>query len=100
MEILEFLLGSEQLPVYRTVTPKESEVLRGLLGNDFHFPLEEGEPLDDLVFDVLAALAMRSDIFFALPPEADVLGTFELRDAALPAVPARSRPLVLRPRTH
>ena len=32
MEILEFLIGAEQMPVYRTVTPQEAELLRTLLG--------------------------------------------------------------------
>jgi hypothetical protein len=102
MEVLEFLLGDEQFAVYRTVTPGESEVFRALLGSDFRFPLEEGEPLDDLVFDVLAVVAMRSDFYFTPPPHADVLGTFELRDTTLSVAskPAQTRPLALRPRTH
>lgn len=102
MKMLEFLLGEEQLPIYRTVTPQESEVLRALLGADFRFPLVDGEPLDDLVFSVLAAMAMRSDVYFTPPLQADVLGTFELRDASLP-MPATPPPLPrrpLRPRTH
>lgn len=103
MEVLEFLLGPEQLPVYRSVTPNESRVLRALLGSAFRFPLEEGEPLDDFVFEVLSALAVRSDFFFSLPLDADLLGTFELRDADLPTPPSLSARLPrspLAPLTH
>lgn len=84
MEILEFLIGDERLPVYRTVTAHESEMLRALLGQEFHFELEDGEPLDELLFEVLSTLAMRADFFLSLPPDASVLGTFSLRDASLP----------------
>lgn len=83
MEILEFLIGDEQFPVYRTVTPREADLLRTLLGASFHFELEEGGAMDELLFDVLANVAMRADVFFARPPDASVLGTFALRDASV-----------------
>lgn len=95
MEILEFLLGEEHFPVYRTLTCKESEMLRALLGEAFHFELEEGEPLDELLFDVLSGVTMRADFFFVPPPESSLVGTFELRDVTVPQpssrVPARTR---------
>ncbi len=81
MEMLRFLLGAEQLPVYRTVTEHESEMLRALLGSGFYFELEDGEPLDGLLFDARSGVAMRAQVYFALPPGAFVLGTFELRDS-------------------
>lgn len=90
MEILEFLLGAEQLPVYRTVTTREAEMLRALLGVPFHFELEEGEPLDELLFDVLSTVAMRADFYLSPPADASVLGTFTLRDARIPAPSAGS----------
>jgi hypothetical protein len=92
MEILEFLIGDEQLPVYRTVTPSEAQLLRALLGAEFHFELEEGEPLDELLFDVLAAVAMRADFYSVPPAEASVLGTFELRDGIASAPIKRRAP--------
>lgn len=101
MEILEFLLGDEHFPVYRTVTDRESEMLRALLGEAFHFELAEGEPLDDLLFDVLAGVTMRADFFFAPPPESSLVGTFELRDVTVPQ-PAAGHPgrVPARPRVH
>ncbi|MBE0616866.1 MAG: hypothetical protein IH608_02910 [Proteobacteria bacterium] len=88
MDIIEFQVADGLFPLYRVVTPGESQMLRALLGEDFRFPLEDGEPLDDLLFDVLAAGGMRSGILFSPPPEARLLGTFELRDGFLAGAPA------------
>ena len=101
MEIVEFLIGEAKVPLYRSVTPPEAELLRALLGAEFHFALEEGEPLDELLFDALSALAMRADLFFTPPPESCVLGTFELHDVVRPPVSRRGAPEVAGgPRTH
>lgn len=101
MEIVEFLIGDEKFPLYRSVTPPEAELLRALLGADFHFALEEGEPLDELVFDALSTLAMRADLFFTPPPASSVLGTFELHDVIRPPASRSSAPrLAGGPRTH
>jgi hypothetical protein len=97
MEILEFLIGEEQLPIYRTVHDSESEILRALLGAGFCFELRDGEPIDELLFDVLAGVGMRADFFFSPPEGASILGTFEVVDAAIPAPTFelhRSRPRV------
>jgi len=98
MEILEFLIGEEQLPIYRTVDGSESQILRALLGAGFCFELRDGEPIDELLFDVLAGVGMRADFFFSPPEGASILGTFELVDAAVP-IPM-SEPLPMRWRVH
>ena len=92
MELVRFLIGNEHFPVYRTVTKSESQMLRALLGAGFHFELEEGEPMDELLFDVLSGVAMRANFYFAPPPRAALLGTFELRDAVVPSPPAGAHP--------
>ncbi len=82
MECVKFLLGASQLPFYRTVSEGESQMFRALLGRGFHFELEEGEPLDELLFDVLSGVAMRAEFYLEPPADAALLGTFELHDAA------------------
>ncbi len=87
MDMVEFTVADGLFPMYRALTPSESQMLRALLGEDFRFPLEDGEPLDELLFDVLAAGGMRAGLLFSLPPDARVLGTFELRDGTARAAP-------------
>ncbi len=84
MELVRFLVGEEQLPIYRTVDDNESQILRALLGSGFQFELRDGEPMDELLFDVLARLGMGADFFFSPPSGASILGTFEVMDAAIP----------------
>jgi hypothetical protein len=90
MELVRFLIGSTNFPVYRTITKNESEMLRALLGAGFHFQLEEGEPMDSFLFDVLSAVAMRAEVYFAPPPHSLLLGTFELHDAAVSLHPEQA----------
>ncbi len=85
MKLVRFLLGSEELPVYRTVTDQEDEVLKALLGGGFRFELVDGEPVDELLFDVLARISIVPDFYFAPPDGARVVGTFSLRDGATAA---------------
>ncbi len=80
MTIVEFLLGADELPVYRAVEDPEIRVLEALLGRDFRFELVDGEPVDALLFDVLARVSIRPDFYFTPPPDAVLLGTFQLRD--------------------
>lgn len=84
MQLVEFLIGDECLPVYRAVSPGEEQMLAALLGRPFHFVLEEGEPMDQLLFDVLNGVGASSEFFFAPPTDATVLGTFELKDTEVP----------------
>jgi len=93
MDIIEFTIADGLFPLYRALTPSESQLLRALLGEDFRFPLQDGEPLDELLFDVLAGGGMRTGVLFSLPPDARLLGTFELRDgAASPAAAGGQEP--------
>ncbi|MHB8763670.1 MAG: hypothetical protein ACYDA8_04925 [Deferrisomatales bacterium] len=91
MDIVRFAIGEECFPIYRTLTRRESRMLRALLGDGFVFPLTDGDPLDKLLFDVLTGVGQRSDFFFALPPEGHLLGTFALPDDEVPAPPPRRR---------
>lgn len=92
MQLVEFLIGKEQFPVYRQISGGEEQLLAALLGRDFHFVLEEGEPMDELLFDVLNRVGASSTFFFTPPTDAAVFGTFELRDAVVPGPPQpRSR---------
>ena len=85
MQLLQFLIGEESFPVYRTVEDREVRILRALLGADFCFELADGEPMDDLLFQVLSPIAVTADFFFVPPPDSTIVGTFELRDAEIPA---------------
>ncbi len=80
MEFLKFLLGSNQVPLYRAVSERESEMFRALLGRGFHFELDEGEPIDTFLFEALSGVAMRANLCLSPPEDAAILGTFELRD--------------------
>lgn len=100
MRLVEFLLGSEQFPVYREISGKEAQLLAALLGRDFHFVLEEGEPMDELLFDVLNRLGGSSSFFFTPPTDAAVFGTFELRDAVVPGPPPPARTRQRLPTCH
>jgi hypothetical protein len=92
MQLVEFLIGEECFPIYREITPGEEQMLAALLGRHFHFVLEEGEPMDQLLFDVLTGVGASSDFFFSPPKDAAVLGTFQLRDAEIPEpAPRRHR---------
>jgi hypothetical protein len=98
MQLVEFLIGDENFPVYRTVADREVEILKALLGRDFHFELVDGEPMDELLFDVLTPIAVEADFFFVPPPEATVVGTFELKDVEVPTPePRRVRGRRMRP---
>ena len=92
MKLVEFLIGDEQFPVYREITDREEQLLAAVLGRDFHFVLEEGEPMDELLFDVLTRVGASSNFFFTPPNDAAVFGTFEMKDAEVPAPPAGNRP--------
>ncbi len=87
MELVCFEIGSERFPVYRTLSPEEGQILRALLGTGFQFPLTDGDPLDALLFEVLATVGMRADFYFTPPVGSSLLGTFELRDERVPAPP-------------
>ncbi len=98
MELVCFLVGDGQLPIYRTLALNESQILRALLGSGFEFELREGEPMDELLFQVLAGSGMGATFFFSPPEGASVLGTFEVLDAAiLDPRPAQRSP---KPRVH
>lgn len=102
MELLRFDLGEEGFPVFRTLSERDSRMLRALLGAGFEFELVDGEPMDAFLFEVLCRVATEADFLFAAPAGASVLGTFRLRDACVPAPPpraSRARPR-LRPRVH
>ena len=92
MQLVEFLLGNEQFPIYRELTDREEQLLVAALGRDFHFVLEEGEPLDDLLFDVLTRVGASSDFFFTPPNDAAVFGTFEMKDSVVPTPLVGERP--------
>ena len=102
MQLVEFLIGEERFPVYQSVADSEVQVLRALLGTNFRFELVDGEPMDELLFEVLTPIAVRANFFFVPPPESNVVGTFEMRDVRVPtpepreAQPQapRSRPMV------
>jgi hypothetical protein len=80
VEVIRFTPAEGLFPLYRTLSSRESQVLRALLGQDFLYPLVDGEPMDELLFDVLAPVNMSAHFFFACPAGAHLLGTFELRD--------------------
>ena len=80
MDVIRFFPAEGLFPLYRTLSPGESHMLRALLGEDFLFPLVDGEPMDELLFDVLAPAGMSAQFYFSCPDGARVLGTFELRD--------------------
>jgi len=84
MDVIRFFPAEGLFPLYRTLSPGESHMLRALLGEDFLYPLEDGEPMDELLFDVLAAAGMSAEYFFSCPEGAYLLGTFELRDGRAP----------------
>lgn len=92
MRLVEFLIGDEQFPVYREISEREEQLLTAVLGRDFHFVLEEGEPMDELLFDVLTRVGASASLFFAPPGNASVFGTFEMKDTEVPAPPAGGRP--------
>ena len=102
MHLVEFLIGDEQFPIYREITVREEQVLAAVLGRDFHFVLEEGEPMDQLLFDVLTRVGASSNFFFTPPHDAAVFGTFEMKDAEVPTPSAWTRPRRLgrHPTTH
>ena len=98
MRLVEILIGEERFPVYREISEREEELLRAMLGRNFHFVLEDGEPMDELLFDVFTKFGASSDFFFTPPDDAAVSGTFELRDSEVPSprerqlfAPARGR---------
>jgi len=80
MDVIRFFPAEGLFPLYRTLSQGESRVLRALLGEDFLFPLVDGDPMDELLFDVLAPAGMSAQFFFSRPEGAHLLGTFELRD--------------------
>ncbi|MDF1552389.1 MAG: hypothetical protein P1P84_04970 [Deferrisomatales bacterium] len=102
MQLVEFLIGSEQFPIYREITDREEQLLAAVLGRDFHFVLEDGEPMDELLFDVLTRVGASSSFFFTPPSDAAVFGTFEMKDVEVPAPSAgvRSRRPGRYPTTH
>jgi len=86
MNIVQFLVGSDNFPIYRTVSSDESDMLRALLGEKFCFGLEEGDPMDEFLFSVLSQVAINSSCFLSPPPKANLIGTFKLRDGKIPAI--------------
>lgn len=92
MQLVEFLIGDEQFPIYREITDREEQLLAAVLGRDFHFILEEGEPMEQLLFDVLTRVGASSNFFFTPPTDAAVFGTFEMKDAEVPTPTAGNRP--------
>lgn len=80
MDVVRFFPTEGLFPLYRTLSPGEGHILRALLGEDFLYPLVDGEPMDELLFDVLAPAGMSAQYFFSCPEGAHLLGTFELRD--------------------
>jgi len=89
VDVIRFLPAEGLFPLYRTLSPDESCMLRALLGDDFLFSLRDGEPMDELLFDVLAPAGMSAQFFFSCPEGAHLLGTFELRDDRV-RLPARA----------
>ena len=98
MDVIRFFPAEGLFPLYRTLSPEESHMLRALLGDEFLFPLVEGEPMDELLFDVLAPSGMTAQFYFSCPEGAHLLGTFELRDGSA-GPPARAEP-GRQPRSH
>jgi len=80
MDVIRFFPAEGLFPLYRTLSSEESRMFRALLGEDFCFPLVDGEPMDELLFDVLAPAGMSAQFYFSQPEGAHLLGTFELRD--------------------
>lgn len=80
MDVIRFRPADGLFPLYRSLSPGETSMLRALLGEDFVFPLIDGEPMDELLFDVLAPAGMSAHFYFSRPAGARLLGTFELRD--------------------
>ena len=91
MEMIEFAVANGLFPLYLGVTPGEGKLLRRLLGEGFRHPLQAGEPLDELFFDIFSSADMHPGVFFAAPAGVCLLGTFELRDAASAGRPAADR---------
>ncbi len=91
MDVIRFRPADGLFPLYRTLAPGETRMLLALLGDDFVFPLVEGEPMDDLLFDVLAPAGMSAQFYFSCPEGAHLLGTFELRDGRAGTAARRSR---------
>lgn len=83
MDVIRFFPAEGLFPLYRTLSSGESHMLRALLGEDFLYPLVDGEPMDELLFDVLAPAGMSAQYFFSCPAGAYLLGTFELRDGCV-----------------
>ena len=85
MQLVEILIGAERFPVYREIGRREEELLMAMLGRNFHFVLDAGEPMDELLFDVLATVGASAEFFFSPPENAAVFGTFELKDSVVPS---------------
>lgn len=88
MKIVKFLVGSNDFSVYRTVAGDEADMLNALLGDDFCFGLDDGDPMDDFLFNVLSQAAMGSTCYLIPPPNANLIGTFKLSDGRMPSINA------------